>query len=107
MLILEEDKKQQCLFSDLDLDEKDFKEEGLINNGFHLKNTQTLGFLTYSACNIADAFYRGINEGLALFDAGFHNYTSSPLTFIPLELLGSPKNFRSELENINFIQKVM
>ena len=24
---MEEDKKQQCLFSDLDLDEKDFKEE--------------------------------------------------------------------------------
>lgn len=69
------------------------------------KNTQTLGFLTTLRANIADAFYREINEGLALFDAGFHNYTSSPLTFIPLELLGSPKNFRSELENINFIQE--
>lgn len=71
----------------------------------YTKNTATLGFLKTASANIKNAFYANINEGLALVEAGFNKYTSSPLDFINLESMGTPKNFRTELENINFIQE--
>lgn len=71
----------------------------------YTKNTETLGFLKTMSANVKNAFYANINEGLALVEAGFNKYTSSPLDFINLESMGTPKNFRTELENINFIQE--
>lgn len=66
---------------------------------------ESLRFLMKSRASLRSAFIGDLNSGMELLASGFHDYSISPLDFLPLEALGSPHDFRGEAANIKFIEE--